>query len=106
MPATIDELPEEFGRYRIQKTLGKGGMGTVYLARDRQLDRLVAQARSTSSPSFRKAFSMQTLSAIQSLVPSFLRSPRAASIAAVGPDGSLYVTEDVKGKTWRIMYKK
>jgi glucose/arabinose dehydrogenase len=25
---------------------------------------------------------------------------------AVGPDGSLYVTEDVKGRVWRIMYKK
>jgi glucose/arabinose dehydrogenase len=24
---------------------------------------------------------------------------------AVGPDGSLYVTESVKGKTWRIIYK-
>jgi glucose/arabinose dehydrogenase len=25
---------------------------------------------------------------------------------AVGPDGSLYVAEDVKGKVWRIMYRK
>ena len=23
---------------------------------------------------------------------------------AVGPDGSLYITEDVKGKVWRVMY--
>ena len=23
---------------------------------------------------------------------------------AVGPDGSLYITEDVKGKIWRVMY--
>ncbi len=33
------------GRYRIEKTLGRGGMGEVLLARDRLLDRAVALKR-------------------------------------------------------------
>ncbi|HEV7484466.1 MAG TPA: protein kinase [Thermoanaerobaculia bacterium] len=38
----MSDLPQSVDRFDVVRILGKGGMGTVYLARDQRLDRLVA----------------------------------------------------------------
>jgi tetratricopeptide (TPR) repeat protein/tRNA A-37 threonylcarbamoyl transferase component Bud32 len=41
-PAFPSMMPERFDRYQVIRRLGKGAMGSIYLAQDTQLDRLVA----------------------------------------------------------------
>ena len=40
--AAAEPIPQRIGRYRVEKILGKGGFGLVYLAHDDQLQRPVA----------------------------------------------------------------
>ncbi len=64
----FEQLPVEFGRYRVLEQLGAGAMGKVYLAHDTRLDRQVA----LKTPSFRGPQNA-------TLVARFEREARAAA---------------------------
>ena len=84
------QLPSAFGRYRITKLIGEGGMGAVYLARDTQLDRDVAlkiPQFATSDPSVLERFYQEARAAAT------VQHPNICPIFDVGEiDGAHYLT--------------
>jgi serine/threonine protein kinase/WD40 repeat protein len=81
-PGGAPELPEVFGRYRLQRMLGRGAMGVVYLAKDTQLSRLVA----IKIPSFSGDQSGEVLQRfyIEARAAATLRSPHICPVYDVG----------------------
>jgi serine/threonine protein kinase len=79
-----------FGGYRIERTLGHGGMGIVYLATELRLDRQVAlkviRAELASVESFRARFRSEWRTAAS------VEHPRVVTVFGAGErDGLLYV---------------
>ncbi len=98
-PATPTNLPEQFGRYRIMKQLGQGGMGAVYLAHDTKLDRQVA----LKVPFFTPADGPQAVQRFEreARAAATLDHPNLCPIHDVGEiDGIHYLTMPyIQGKT-------
>ena len=71
---TILKPPCEFGRFIVERELGHGGMGGVYLARDKMLDRQVAlkvMLKSLGSdPQFLERFKSEAKAAAKLIHPS------------------------------------
>jgi len=94
------------GTYRIEQLLGKGGMGSVYRARDVNLNREVAikmmHAHFTSDPSFRARF-LQEARAVANL-----DHPDIVQVYAFGQDlGQLYIVMDfIRGQTLSAWLKR
>jgi tRNA A-37 threonylcarbamoyl transferase component Bud32 len=63
------EVPETLGGYQILRELGRGGMGTVYLARQMSLDRKVAlkvmKPQWANDPTFMARFTREAFAAAQ-----------------------------------------
>ena len=89
---------QTIGRYQIQRTLGVGGMGAVYLARDPVIDRLLAiklMREGVDTPEVRERFMREARSAGR------LRHPNIVTIFDVGEhDGQPFIAmEYIEGRT-------
>ena len=88
---TSPELPGQFGRYRILRRLKSGGMGTVHLAHDSELDRDVAlkvpHRSSQGNAEWRDRFRREVRAAAA------LEHPNICPVYDVGEvDGTLFMT--------------
>ncbi len=87
-----EDLPALFGRYRVLKLLGRGGMGSVYLAQDTQLDRPVA----LKIPNIEAAEGTQVLER-------FLREARSAATIRHANICPLYEIGEIDGVRYLTM---
>lgn len=90
--APFEKLPVEFGRYRLLDRLGTGGMGTVYLAEDTQLERQVA----LKLPQFGSDSDSQ-------MVQRFYREAKAAATISHPGLCSVYDVGDIAGTHFLTM---
>ncbi len=99
-------FPKKLGNYTLQKSLGKGGMGEVFLAEDAVCERNVALKKIREElqkfPSIRTRFLREARIAAQlshpSIIPIFTISDE--------PDHSFYTMPYVEGKTLKEILKE
>ncbi len=81
----MSSIPTQIGRYEVVRTLGSGGMGAVYLARDPAIDRLVAiklLREGLDSPELRERFTREARASGR------LRHPNIVTIFQAGEHNS------------------
>lgn len=100
------EIPSRLGGFEILRTLGKGGMGTVYLARQISLDRLVAlkvlRQRWADDTTFLARFTREARAAAR------LSHHNVVQIYDVGEDNGLHFfsMEYVQGKNLAVLLRE
>jgi serine/threonine protein kinase len=94
-------IGKKVGHYKVRSLLGTGGMGEVYLARDLNLDRLIAlkilPSHFTADVTQVQRFEREARAV------SALNNPHIITIHEIGEDGNLHfiATEFIEGKTLR-----
>lgn len=101
--APMDDTPQQIGRYRIERKLGAGSMGNVYLAHDADLDRSVAikTVRALGLDEHTREVFLQRFKN-EARAAARLHHPNIVQIFDVGEDrtvGPYLVFEYVAGKT-------
>ena len=94
----MSTVPTDQGRYRLGRALGSGGMAIVYLAHDRELDRVVAVKRLADNLSHDRSFRDRFLREAQLAAP--LSHPNVVRVYDFGhdPDGRPFIVmEYVEG---------
>jgi eukaryotic-like serine/threonine-protein kinase len=98
-------LGRTFSHYQIERQLGQGGMGVVYLARDLQLGRPVAlkllQPRFTQDPERVRRFQQEARAASSLNHPNILTIYEVGQAGAVVSDVHFIAAEFVAGETLR-----
>ena len=96
---------EKLGRYQIQRQIGTGGMGEVFLAEDTELDRLVALK--ILSPAFADDSDRVRRFLREAKSVSALNHPNILTIHEIGQSNGLHfiATEYIKGETLRQKQK-
>jgi serine/threonine-protein kinase len=94
----LSAVDTDLGRYRLDRALGSGGMAIVYLAHDRELDRVVAVKRLADNLSHDRSFRDRFLREAQLAAP--LSHPNVVRVYDFGhdPDGRPFIVmEYVEG---------
>ena len=95
------EIGQEIGHYKIVKKIGSGGMGEVYLAKDKKLDRKVAIK--ILNEQFSRDESNLNRFISEAKAASALNHPNILTIHEIGEaeDANFIVSEFIEGETLR-----
>jgi serine/threonine protein kinase/tetratricopeptide (TPR) repeat protein len=101
-----ESIPRQVGPYAILRSLGRGGMGEVYLAKDPICGRLVALKQ--IRPELQKNSTIRSRFLREAKVASLLTHPSIVPILAIEPNGTniYYTMPYVEGDTLRQILRE